>query len=115
MSGLEDDTIGGFNAMLQEQRAVDGEAVMTKVLFSDQSELLHDRINIQAVAPLTRADYAVGGSTALLDASGIAIHTIRKVQRGTSEEFRAEKVLFVITSMSAMSTAFRTGDRTDSK
>ena len=96
MSGLEDDTIGGFNAMLQEQKAVEGEAVVTTVLFSDGHELLHDRINIQAVAPLTRADYTVGGSTALLDAIGIAIHKTRKVQRRTSEDFRAEKVLFVI-------------------
>ena len=96
MSGLEDDTIGGFNAMLQEQKTVEGEAVVTTVLFSDGHELLHDRINIQAVAPLTRADYTVGGNTALLDAIGIAIHKIRKVQRNTNEEFRAEKVLFII-------------------
>ena len=96
MSGLEDDTIGGFNAMLQEQKAVEGEAIVTTLLFSDRSELLHDRINIQAVAPLTKADYTVGGNTALLDAIGIAIHKLRKVQRNTSEDFRAEKVLFVI-------------------
>ena len=96
MSGLEDDTIGGFNSMLREQQSVEGEAVVTTLLFSDRSELLHDRINIQAVAPLTRDDYTVGGSTALLDAIGIAIHKIRKIQRRTSEEFQAEKVLFVI-------------------
>ena len=96
MSGLEDDTIGGFNAMLKEQKAVEGEAVVTTVLFDNRYELLHDRINIQAVAPLTRADYTVGGGTALLDAIGITIHKLRKVQRNTSEEYRAEKVLFVI-------------------
>lgn len=96
MHGLEDDTIGGFNAMLKEQKAVEGEAVVTTVLFDDQYELLHDRINIQAVAPLTKTDYTVRGNTVLLDAIGMTLHKIRKVQRSTSEEFRAEKVLFVI-------------------
>ncbi len=96
MSGLESDTIGGFNAMLKEQQAVEGEAVVTTVLFDDKYEILHDRINIQAVAPLTNADYTVRGSTALLDAIGITLHKIRKVQRNTSEEFRAEKVMFII-------------------
>ena len=96
MSGLEDDTIGGFNAMLKEQQAVEGEAVVTTVLFDNRYELLHDRINIQAVAPLTREDYTVGGSTALLDAIGMTIHKIRKAQRATQEEFRAEKVMFII-------------------
>ena len=96
MNGLEDDTIDGFNAMLKEQQAVEGEAAVTTVLFDDRYELLHDRINIQAVKPLTRDDYSVRGSTALLDAIGITIHNIRKVQRNTSEEFRATKVLFVI-------------------
>ncbi len=96
MHGLEEDTIGGFNAMLQEQKAVEGEAVVTTVLFNDKYELLHDRINIQAVAPLTKADYTVGGNTALLDAIGMTIHKIRKAQHNTSEEFRAEKVLFII-------------------
>lgn len=96
MGGLEDDTIGGFNSMLREQRAIDGEAVVTTVLFDDQYELLHDRINIQAVKPLTREEYTVRGSTALLDALGRTIHKIRKVQRNMKEEFRAEKILFVI-------------------
>lgn len=96
MSGLEDDTIGGFNTMLKEQQSVEGEAVVTTVLFDDQYELLHDRINIQAIAPLTREDYTVRGSTALLDAIGMTIHEIRKAQRATREEFRAEKVMFII-------------------
>ena len=96
MSGLEEDTIGGFNAMLQEQQEVDGEAVVTTVLFDDRYELLHDRISIQAVAPLTRKDYTVRGGTALLDAIGRTIHKIRKVQRTVREDFRAEKVLFII-------------------
>ena len=96
MSGLEDDTIGGFNAMLKEQQDVEGEAVVTTVLFDDRYELLHDRINIQAVAPLTRKDYTVRGSTALLDAIGKTIRKIRNVQHTTREDFRAEKVLFII-------------------
>ena len=96
MSGLEDDTTGGFNAMLREQQDVEGEAVVTTVLFDDRYELLHDRINIQAVAPLTRKDYTVRGSTALLDAIGRTIRKIRKVQRAAREDFRAEKVLFII-------------------
>lgn len=96
MGGLEDDTIGGFNSMLREQQEIAGEAVVTTVLFDDQYELLHDRINIQAVKPLTREEYAVRGSTALLDALGRTIHKIRKVQRNMKEEFRAEKALFVI-------------------
>lgn len=70
MSGLEDDTIGGFNSMLKEQQAVEGKAYITTVLFDDRYKLLHDRIDIQAVAPLTREDYTVRGSTALLDAIG---------------------------------------------
>ena len=68
MEGLESDTIGGFNAMLKEQQALDGEAVVTTVLFDDKYELLHDRIDIRAVAPLTDKDYTVRGTTALLDA-----------------------------------------------
>lgn len=96
MSGLESDTIGGFNAMLKEQQAVEGEAVVTTVLFDDKYELLHDRIDIRAVAPLTDKDYTVRGSTALLDALGRTIYKIRAAQKHTAENYRAEKVLFVI-------------------
>ena len=96
MGGLESDTIGGFNAMLKEQQAVEGEAVVTTVLFDDQYELLHDRIDIKAIAPLTSKDYTVRGYTALLDAVGKTINKIRQVQRHTAEEYRAEKVMFVI-------------------
>jgi uncharacterized protein YegL len=96
MGGLESDTIGGFNAMLKEQRAVEGEAVVTTVLFDDRYELLHDRIDIRAVAPLTSKDYTVRGGTALLDAVGKTISKIREAQKGTAEDYRAEKVMFVI-------------------
>lgn len=96
MSGLESDTIGGFNSMLKEQQAVEGEALVTTVLFDDKYELLHDRIDIKAVAPLTNEDYSVRGSTALNDAVGKTIGKIRKAQQHTAEAYRAEKVMFVI-------------------
>ena len=69
MSGLESDTIGGYNSMLEKQKAVDGECLITTVLFDNNYELLHDRIDIRAVSPITAKEYQVGGSTALLDAS----------------------------------------------
>lgn len=96
MAGLEKDTIGGFNAMLKEQAELAGEARVTTVLFDNQYRLLHDRIDIRAVAPLTEKDYRVGGGTALLDAIGRTIKKIRAVQKQTAEDYRAEKVLFVI-------------------
>ena len=96
MSGLEKDTIGGFNSMLDQQRKVDGECVITTILFDNRYELLHDRIDIRAVQPITGKEYFVGGSTALLDAIGKTIHKIGSVQKNTTEEYRAEKVMFVI-------------------
>lgn len=105
MGGLEGDTIGGFNAMLKEQQAVEGEAFVTTVLFDDQYELLHDRINIKAISPLTEKDYTVRGNTALLDAVGKTIHKIRRVQKSTAEDYRAEKVLFVIITDGAENTS----------
>lgn len=96
MGGLESDTIGGFNAMLKEQQAVAGEAVVTTILFDDKYELLHDRLDIRAVAPLTDKDYTVRGSTALLDALGRTINKIRAAQKHTADNYRADKVLFVI-------------------
>ena len=96
MSGLEKDTIGGFNSLLDQQRKVDGECIITTVLFDNRYELLHDRIDIRAVQPITGKEYFVGGSTALLDAIGKTIHKIGAVQKNTAEEYRAEKVMFVI-------------------
>ena len=96
MEGLESDTIGGFNAMLREQQTVEGEATVTTVLFDDQYELLHDRINIKAISPLTVNDYTVRGSTALFDALGKTINKIREVQKRTADEYKAEKVMFII-------------------
>ena len=96
MGGLEKDTIGGFNAMLEKQKAVDGECRITTVLFDNRYELLHDRIDIKAVTPITEKEYFVEGSTALLDAIGRTIHKIGSAQRHTADDYRAEKVLFVI-------------------
>jgi len=96
MSGLESDTIGGYNSMLKKQKEVEGECRITTVLFDNNYELLHDRIDIRAVSPITDREYYVGGSTALIDAIGITINKIVNVQRSTAEEFRADKVMFVI-------------------
>jgi uncharacterized protein YegL len=96
MSGLESDTIGGFNSNLKIHRELGGEVRVTTVLFDNEYELLHDRIDIQAIAPMTDKEYQVGGMTALLDAVGMTIHKLRKVQKQTAEDFRAEKVILVI-------------------
>ena len=96
MSGLEADTIGGFNSMLQKQQALPGECRITSVLFDNNYELLHDRIDIRAVSPLSEKEYQVGGSTALLDAMGRTINKIAAVQKNTAPEYRAENVIFVI-------------------
>ena len=98
MAGLESDTIGGFNGMLNSQRNVEGEAVITTVLFDDRYELLHDRIPLAGVAPITTNQYYVRGCTALLDAVGRTIQKIARVQENTAPEMRAEKVIFVITT-----------------
>lgn len=98
MAGLEADTIGGFNTMLKKQQCEPGEAVVTTVLFDDAYELLHDRIAIRGVQPITDKEYFVGGCTALLDAMGRVISKIVSVQRHTGEEARADKVMFVITT-----------------
>ena len=96
MSGLEKDTIGGYNSMLKKQKEEDGECVITTVLFDNNYELLHDRIDIRAVNKLTKKDYTAGGSTALLDAIGRTVNKIGKAQQNTAEDYRAEKVMFVI-------------------
>lgn len=96
MTGLEKDTIGGFNSMLAKQKKAGGECRVTTVLFDDTYELLHDRIDLQAVRPMMERDYETGGSTALLDAVGRTIHKIGTAQRRTTEEYRADHVLFVI-------------------
>lgn len=96
MAGLESDTIGGYNGMLKKQKKVPGTCIVTTVLFDDGYELLHDRIDIQAIHPLTEKDYEAGGCTALYDTIGRTIHKIASVQKHTDEKHRADHVLFVI-------------------
>jgi len=98
MGGLESDTIGGFNSMLAKQQDETGECRITTVLFDDRYEVLHDRIDIKAVSAITNKEYFVRGQTALLDAIGKTINKIGGVQKNTAEEYRAAKVLFVITT-----------------
>ena len=88
MGGLEADTIGGFNAMLERQKKAEGEALLSTLLFSNETEVLHDREDIKRVAPLGVRDYRVGGSTALLDAVGGAIRHIGELHRRASEDER---------------------------
>ena len=98
MAGLEGDTIGGFNAMIQRQKREAGEAVVSTVLFDDQREVIHDRVDIRLLPPLTEKEYYVRGCTALLDAVGKAIRHIGNVHKYAREEDRPEKTLFVITT-----------------
>ncbi|MFI3141341.1 MAG: vWA domain-containing protein [Clostridia bacterium] len=96
MASIVSDTIGGFNSMLEEQKTKEGLCHITTVLFDNQSVLLHDRIDIRAVNPITKNEYRVGGATALLDAIGSSIHKISSVQKQTSKKYRAQNVMFVI-------------------
>ena len=98
MAGLEDDTIGGFNAMIRKQKGEEGEAYVSTVLFDNHTEVIHDRVDIQEIHPMTRKEYYVRGCTALLDAVGGAIHHIGNVHKYAREEDRPEKTLFVITT-----------------
>ena len=98
MAGLEGDTMGGFNAMIERQKQLPGKACVSTVLFDHESVVLHDRVDIQKVTPMTGEDYAVRGCTALLDAVGQAIHHIGNVHKYAREEDRPEHTLFVITT-----------------
>ena len=98
MSGLESDTIGGYNSMLKKQRETEGEVLVSTVLFDDKIEVLHDRVPLEKVAEITEKDYYVRGCTALLDAVGGAIHHIGNVHKYAREEDRPEKTIFVITT-----------------
>ncbi len=98
MAGLESDTIGGFNAMLEKQKREEGEAYLSAVLFSNNSTVLYDRVNIKKVEPMTERQYFVGGCTALLDAIGDTVHHIGNVHKYARREDRPAKTLFVITT-----------------
>ena len=109
MSGLESDTIGGFNAMIEKQRKGDGEALISTVLFNDQSEVLHDRADVKDVRPLTEAEYSVGGSTALLDAIRGAIHPIGDVHPDPPPRDVPERTPFGVTTDGAGKASRRYG------
>ena len=98
MSGLEADTVGGFNAMIAKQKKEPGEALISTVLFDDESVVIHDRVPVQNIAPMTERDYYVRGCTALLDAIGGAIHHIGNVHKYARTEDVPEHTLFVITT-----------------
>lgn len=98
MLRMETDTIGGFNSMIANQKKEDGEAVVSTVLFSNYSKVIHDRIELNNIKDLTEKDYAVGGSTALLDAIGGAIHHIKNVHKYAREEDIPENTMFIITT-----------------
>lgn len=98
MSGLESDTIGGYNSLLDKQKKEDGEAVATTVLFDDRYELLHDRVDLKEIQPISHKEYFVRGTTALLDAVGKTINMIAYVHKHIREEDRPENVMFVITT-----------------
>ena len=98
MGGLEKDTIGGFNAMLKKQKKQEGEVLVSTVLFNSYSKVIHDRVPLEQVQPMTEEDYCVGGTTALLDAVGGAIKHIGMVHKYARPEDRPEKTMVIITT-----------------
>jgi uncharacterized protein YegL len=98
MSGFEKDTVGGFNSMIEKQKQEEGEAYVSTVLFNNYSTVIHDRVSIEKVEPLTEREYRTFGCTALLDAIGDAIHHIANVHKYAREEDVPEKTIFLITT-----------------
>jgi uncharacterized protein YegL len=98
MAGMEADTIGGFNSMIDRQKKEEGDALVSTVLFSNESRVIHDRVDIAKIEPLTARQYYVGGGTALIDAIGQAIHHIGNVHKYARDEDRPEHTIFVITT-----------------
>ncbi len=98
MSGLESDTIGGFNSMLAQQKREASEALVSTVLFANDSTVIHDRLPLSEVPPLTEKEYFTRGCTALLDAVGGAIHHIGNIHKYARREDVPEKTMFIITT-----------------
>ena len=98
MAGLEADTVGGFNAMIEKQKKLDGKVYVSTVLFSSRSEVLHDRCDITDIRPLTEEEYQVGGGTALLDAIGGAVRHIGNIHKYARAEDVPVRTMFVITT-----------------
>lgn len=98
MAGLESDTIGGFNALIEKQKKQEGECYVSTVLFDNVSEVLHDRVHLTDIMPMSEQDYEVHGCTALLDAIGGAIHHIGNIHKYARKEDVPEHTMFVITT-----------------
>ena len=98
MAGYEEDTVGGFNSMIERQRGIEGKAYVSTVLFSNKSVIIHDRVDINSVTPLGVDEYRVGGGTALLDAIGSSIEHIGNVHKYARQEDVPEHTVFVITT-----------------
>lgn len=98
MSGFEKDTIGGFNSSIEKQKKIDGKVFVSTVLFDNDTKVVHDRVDIAEIKPMTEEDYAVGGYTALLDALGGAIHHIENIHRYARPEDVPDKTIFIITT-----------------
>ncbi len=98
MGGLESDTIGGFNSMIEKQKKEEGEALVSVVLFDDRMDVIYDRVDIRKIEPMTDKQYYVRGTTALLDAVGRAVHHIKNMHKYIREEDVPEKTIFVITT-----------------
>ncbi len=98
MAGLESDTVGGFNALIGKQKQQDGACFVSTVLFDHESLVLHDRVKLEEVPPMTDRDYTVRGCTALLDAIGDAVHHIENIHKYARPEDVPEHTLFVITT-----------------
>ncbi len=98
MGGLESDTIEGYNSLIEKQKREEGEAVISTVLFDDRQEVLHDRVSLDKINPMTDREYYVRGSTALLDAIGGAIHHIGNIHKYARPEDVPERTLFIITT-----------------
>jgi len=107
MQGFEKDTIGGFNSLIEKQKKVEGDALISTVLFASESEVIHDRIDVKDVKSMTENNYITGGCTALLDAIGNAIHHISNIHKYARKEDVPEHTLFVITT-DGMENASRT-------
>ena len=98
MAGLESDTIGGFNALIDKQRKQDGECIVSTILFNNVREVLHDRVKLSKIQKMTSDDYTVGGCTALIDAIGCAIHHIGNIHKYARQQDVPEHTMFVITT-----------------
>ena len=98
MSGLEQDTIGGFNSLIKKQKKEEGETIVSTILFNDKNEVIHDRVNINEIGILTENEYYAAGCTALLDAVGNSINHIVNVHKNLPVEERPSKTMFFITT-----------------